>query len=500
MLASAVQDLNARCDAAEAELAAKHLKKFVRLFWGVVEPVKPLLWNWHLDVICADLEAVTRGDITHIIINVPPGTMKSLIVNVFHPAWEWATDPTLRDMLISHGDDVVIRDNVKLRQVITSELYKRYYPHVILKGDQNAKEKFETTQMGWRFGSTIHGAAIGQHPDRIRIDDPIKPTKAEAPSEVELNAVVDWYRGTISTRGLLRNVRVMLIMQRLHKKDLAGWLLENEPGRWVHRHFPARYEAPKPEAEREPDYLPPDKKDHRWKQGELLWPGHPVYGVDKNLRLLEATLGASAPGQLQQRPVKKGGGLFRRAWFRIIEATELPIGSFQECRGWDIAATKDGGDATAGVKLRDYGRSAPVPQFVVMHVQLAHEDPGEVDELMKHTARVDGYACRQREEREPGSAGKTVTAARGVALAGYDYAEVIINKDKATRSRPFRAQCQLGNVVILRGSWNQAYIDELCEFTGSTADVDDQVDGTSAAFNELLTGAQPVQLREVMWG
>jgi predicted phage terminase large subunit-like protein len=119
---------------------------------------------------------------------------------------------------------------------------------------------------------------------------------------------------------------------------------------------------------------------------------------------------------------------------------------------------------------------------------------------MKFTARMDGYACRQREEREPGSAGKTVTAARGVALAGYDYAEVIINKDKATRSRPFRAQCQLGNVALLRGQWNQAYIDELCDFTGSTADTDDQVDGTSAAFNELLTGVQAVQLREVMWG
>jgi predicted phage terminase large subunit-like protein len=488
-----------RCDEIEADLCRKHLKKFIRTFWYVIEPVLPLLWNWHLDVICHDLEAVTRGDIDHLIINVPPGTMKSLVVNVFHPAWEWASDPTLRDALFSHGDDVVLRDNVKMRKIATSEQYQRYFPNVRLSGDQNAKEKFETTEQGWRMGSTVHGAGIGQHPDRIRIDDPIKPTKAAAPSGVELRAVVDWYRNTISTRGLARAVRIILIMQRLHKEDLTGYLLKNEPGRWVHRRFPARYEPPLPPEAREPDYVAPDKKDHRWEPGQLLWAGHPVYGNDEMLRNLEATLGNEAPGQLQQRPVKKGGGIFKRAWFKVI--TELPVGPYRECRGWDVAATPGGGDWTAGVKIRDYYQSGiRRPRFVVMDVVHEQQDSTEVDATLKLTATFDGKACRQREEREPGSAGKTVTMIRGLTMPGYDYREVIVSKDKVTRVSPFRAQCELGNVALLHGPWNQPYVDELCDFTGSTADVDDQVDGSGCSFNELMTGEQPVRLAQVMWG
>src|ERR1700693_5912640 len=64
------------------------LIEFVRYFWHVLEPVTPLVEGWALDAICLHLEAVTFGDITRLLINVSPGFMKSLLTNVFWPAWE----------------------------------------------------------------------------------------------------------------------------------------------------------------------------------------------------------------------------------------------------------------------------------------------------------------------------------------------------------------------------------------------------------------------------
>lgn len=126
--------------ALEASLLSEDFKEFVKAAWHVVEPNTPMRWGWALDAICDHLTAVTEGRILRLLVNVPPGMMKSLLVNVMWPAWEW-TNPArrhLRYLGTAHKQDLAVRDNMKCRRLIQSEWYQRRWD-VKLTSDQNAK-------------------------------------------------------------------------------------------------------------------------------------------------------------------------------------------------------------------------------------------------------------------------------------------------------------------------------------------------------------------------
>jgi len=456
----------------EAELARKDLRTFVEKAWPLVEPDTEFRGNWHIDVLCDVLQQVTDGDIKRLIINVSPGCSKSLMVSVFWPAWEWATNPALRYLTASYGSHLTIRDNLRLRTIVTSPWYQRHFP-LQLADAQKSKVRFNTSAGGWRIASSVGGVGTGEHPDRIIIDDPT--TAEQSRSDLERQRSLDWFDQTVSSRGIARDVRTVVIMQRLHEQDLSGHLLAK--GGWEHICWPMRYE---------PDCA--DPLDIRTEAGELFWP---ELFPETAVKQLEYDLGPfAAAGQLQQRPAPEGGGLFRREWFDIVDVAPTKA---TRCRGWDTAATEGGGDYTVGVKIAQAGGL-----FCVEDVQRVQYGPDGVDALFCQMVTVDGKACRQREEQEPGSSGKAVIANRTRTLAGFDYAGVNVTGDKVTRARPFRAQCEAGNVKLVRGEWNEAYLQELSVFPAGAHD--DQVDASSAAFNELTTGPRPVRVRKAAWG
>jgi len=86
----------------EKKLCEQSLAQFLRSSWHIIEPGTPLIWNWHIDTVCGYLEAFSRGEITRLIINIPPGTLKSIIVSVAFPAWEWISRPEERYLSISN--------------------------------------------------------------------------------------------------------------------------------------------------------------------------------------------------------------------------------------------------------------------------------------------------------------------------------------------------------------------------------------------------------------
>jgi predicted phage terminase large subunit-like protein len=468
--------------AINAELCQLELKEFVQRAWPIVETDfdKPLVWNWHLDVMCQRLEQITYGEPgQRLIVNIPPGCMKSLLISVFWPCWEWASNPSLRYLTAAYSTDNTIRDNLNARAIITSDWYQRYYK-VRLKDDQNVKMKFDTTAGGWRIASSVGGRATGEHPDRIIIDDPHKADDVH--SDVKRSDVIRWNDRTISTRGAVRGASVVLVMQRLHEEDLAGHLIGMEG--WDHICFPMRYETTR---EAEPNWRP-DPRDPRTEAGELLWP---QLFTEEILRPMEALLGPyGVAGQMQQRPAPEGGGLFHREWFEIVDA---PPGQALRCRGWDTAGTEGSGDWTVGVKIAQAG-----PVFYIEDVVRVQSDAGGVERIIAQTAATDGKSCRIREEEEPGSSGKAVTQDRARLLVGYDYGGVRVTGNKVIRARPLRAQCQVGNVKLVRGAWNKAFLDELCSFPSGAHD--DQVDGTSCSFNDLTSGPMPVRVVEAEWG
>jgi len=178
------------------------------------------------------------------------------------------------------------------------------------------------------------------------------------------------------------------------------------------------------------------------------------------------------------------GDCFKREWFGTA-LTARPAFLTHWVRYWDKAATEDGGDWSAGVLL---GRGGNL--FYVLDVKRGQWSWAARNTVMQQTAAEDALACPRYTiwvEQEPGSGGKE-SAQRSIAeLAGYDVHAETVTGSKRVRANPFAAQCEVGNVKLIAGAWNSAYLDELCAFTGDDKrDVhDDQVDASSGAFAKL---------------
>ncbi len=299
--------------ALEASILTESFAEFAKAAWHVLEPATKLQWDWPLDAICEHLEAVTDGQITHLLINVPPGCMKSLLVGVMWPAWEW-TDPRRRHyryLGTSHKDALAMRDNLKCRRLIQSRWYQDRW-QVQLTSDQNAKGKFENSDTGFRESMSFT-SMTGSRGDRVILDDPLSVD--DALSEAELLNAKNTFLESLPTR--VNNVfsAIVVIMQRLHEQDTAGIILEKKLP-YVHLMLPMRFEP-----ERRCTTIL-GFKDPRKKLGELLFPAR--FG-ETQVKLLEQTLGVYATaGQLQQRPAPRGGGMFKDKHLKLW-ARDRPI-------------------------------------------------------------------------------------------------------------------------------------------------------------------------------
>lgn len=227
--------------------------------------------------------------------------------------------------------------------------------------------------------------------------------------------------------------------------------------------------------------------------GDPLWPSK--YPMSELLKR-RAMIGEYDFSALYQGvPVPSGGGLFKEIWFANKFVDVAPVIA-RRVRGWDTAGTEKGGDYTVGVRIAEpsktdptTGRTVGAGIFYIEDMQRGQLGPHGVDLLMRTTAELDGIGCAQREEREGGASGLAVIEARTKTLVGFDHAEVKITGSKITRSKPFRAQAEAGNIFIVRAAWNQDYIKELCSFPDGIHD--DIVDASSAAFNSVLLEPVP---------
>ena len=290
----------------EKKLCEMSLKHFVEVAWSHVESVK-FIPNWHLELICDELERVTDGDNKDLLVNVPPGTAKSLLVCVFWPAWVWGPRgwPESKWFLASYSDELTIRDSVRRRNLMTCDWYQRYWgDRVQFNKDQNLKSRYSNARGGEMMSSSVGGAGLGEHPDVIIIDDAHKTKEAE--SEVERANVRDWWQGTVATRGILKGSRRVTIMQRLHVGDLSGVIIDE--GRAKHICLPMFFEPNHP-------FKCPD--DPRTEEGELLWPA--AFTPERIKSITDRMPPSVQAGQLQQRPTAQGGGMFRQEWFRYCK-------------------------------------------------------------------------------------------------------------------------------------------------------------------------------------
>src|SRR5580700_8988180 len=207
-------------DEIDSELAARGLGEFVRQAWHVVEPSTPFVPGWHIDAIIEHLEAVSRGQIRNLLINVPPRHMKSLLVSVFWPCWEWITWPERRWLFSSYAASLSTRDSVKCRRLIESPWYQaRWADRFALTTDQNTKGRFDNNRSGYRLSTSVGGAVTGEGGDRIVCDDPHNVQDAE--SDSIRTATLEWWDVAMSTRqNDPKTTAMVIVMQRCHQRDL----------------------------------------------------------------------------------------------------------------------------------------------------------------------------------------------------------------------------------------------------------------------------------------
>lgn len=318
--------------------ASASLYEFVKQSWHVVEPGVKFAPSWHIEEICEHLEAVTAGDIKRLLINIPPRHSKSTIVSVMYPAWEWITQPEEKFLCASYSSNLSIRDNLKTRRLIQSPWYQERWGHLFeLAGDQNAKQRFENNQTGYRLATSVGGTATGEGGSRLLLDDP--HSAQDAQSDAMRETALEWFDIVWSTRlNDPKRDAMITIMQRLHERDISGHILEDIGG-WEHICIPAEWDGKK-----RTTVL--GNYDPRTKVGELICPDR--FGPEEVTRLKQLLGTYAASGQLQQDPVPSDGGILKTKHFNLWPTTSgLPQFEYI-LQSYDCAFTeKSTGDPTA---------------------------------------------------------------------------------------------------------------------------------------------------------
>lgn len=455
-------------DDIEREFCKRSLAQFVRRAWHVLEPGQPYIHGWHVEAICDHLEGITHGYFNRLLINIPPGTMKSTLSSVFWPAWEWGPlrRQATRFIGASHEEGLATRDNLKMRRLVTSEWFQRLWP-TELTTDQNAKTYFENSKTGFRQSCAVK-SMTGRRGDRVVWDDPHSVEASLSPAHRETSLRV--FTETLPTR--LNNPdrsAIVVVMQRLHENDVSGYILENDLG-YEHLCLPMEYE--------------PERKcktvigfeDPRTEEGELLFPerfSREVVDRDKKVMGVYATA-----GQMQQRPAPRTGGFFVWENLKIVDAAPLIK---RKVRYWDKAGTEGGGARTAGV-LMGIGSD---DRWYVLDVVKGQWSAAKREKVIKQTAETDGKDVEIWIEQEPGSGGKESAESTIRNLAGFNIKSERATGDKTVRAEPYAVQVEADNVRLVRGDWNQELIDEHKSFPNGK--FKDQIDASGGAFNKLTT-------------
>jgi len=457
--------------------AERSLHEFIRQMWPRMDPA-PFVDGWHIRVICEHLEAVCRGEIKRLIINIPPRHCKSLLVSVAYPAWCWArrsddplSGPATSFLYASYAQNLSVRDSRKCRALIESDLYqKRWGDRFKIISDQNTKTRFETDAMGYRLATSVGGALTGEGAAIIILDDPNRADEAE--SAVKREAVLEWWKLTMSNRlNSPAGGAFVVVQQRLHEEDLSGYLMnkkieqDRDFGKWERLVLPARYEPQHPHA---------SARDMRAREGALLWPQRFSAAY---LRDQETEMGSYGfAGQYQMRPAPRKGGLFEIEWWQYVD--ETPAAGLR-VRAWDFAATAGGGSWTVGLLL-----SCREGIFYVEDVKRKQLSSHGVRQLVKSLAELDGRQVSISIPNDPGQAGNDQVDSYTRLLVGYDVRSSPESGNKELRAAAHgqAAQVEAGNVKLKRAPWNRAFVEELALFPRGH---DDQVDAFSRAFGFL---------------
>lgn len=441
----------------------------------------------HLQVLDDELMAMFRGEFDRLLVAMPPRHGKSELCSKYLPAWFVGTHPERRVILTSYESDFAESWGRKARGLL-AEYGKAF--GVSLSGGSQAAHRWDLEgHAGGMVSLGVGGAITGRGADLLIVDDPVKNAE-QALSRKRHENTWDWWESTALSR-LEPQAHVVVMQTRWHEDDLAGRLVAHSQRDDVRRNDAEQAEGTSSSG---PTWrilsfpaLAEQAEPCGRKVGEALWPERWPRAELEEVREHRRPTWWSA--LYQQQPVPPGGLMFRRDALSIL--TKVPFEVRRAVRFWDKASSEGAGDYTVGVLML-----ACEEGFVVADVTRVQMSAGERDKLIMQKAAEDEQAYPAKIEtwieQEPGSGGKDSAQATLRKLQGYRARAERPSGNKTARADPLAAQVEAGNVWLLHGAWNQAYLEELAHFPFGRHD--DQVDASSGAFNRL---AAPHKVFEV---
>lgn len=453
-------------------LSLEEYDAFTRLdFWPFVQRAfveltgQPFQDNWHIQLLCAEVDRIRTEPNTKLAIALPPRSLKSIIASVALPAWLLGHDPGLEVVCVSYGQELADQLSSDCRRIMLSPWYRRLFPATCL--DKQAVGHLATTAGGKRYATSVGGTLTGMGADVIIVDDPMKPD--EALSDAERNKANAWARHTLFTRlNRKADDRIIIVQQRLHEDDMIGHV--HEIAGFELLSFPAI-------AQEDEEHLirtPFGTLTHLRKAEEALHPEREPLAVLLKQRALLGTEFFAA--QYNQCPTPPGGGLIKHAWFNRYDIADKPA-STRIIQSWDCAAkAKQLNDhsvcTTWGVTFKG--------EIYLLHVYRARL---EYPELKRKLREFAGQFRAGVVLIEDTSAGTQLIQ----ELRREGFARITAVKPKGDKIMRMMAQTPMieaGRVFIPREApWLDDYLHELAMFPKGR--FDDQVDSTSQALGHI---------------
>lgn len=418
----------------------------------------------HLEYLNERLLDIAAGKCNRLMVFLPPRHGKSEFISKYFSAWYLGTFPDRRVILTSYEADFAAQWGRRARELIEEHGKLSFTEKIEVMPDSSSASRWDIKgHTGGMVTAGVGGPITGKGADLAIIDDPVKNAE-QASSKTYRDKAWEWYQSTLYTR-LEPNGAIILIMTRWNQGDLAGRILEDmQQGgeQWEVINLPAI-------AESNDQIARP--------VGTPLWPER--FGLPE-LEKIKRTVGSYYWAALyQQRPTPQEGGMFKRQWFEIVD--DYPR-QCRKVRRWDLAASQQKGDWTSGLLLGEWQGI-----FYVIDLQHVRENPAGVEALVRQTAERDSISTMIRMEQEPGSSGvNTIDNYARRVLVGYTFKGVPSTGPKEVRAQPVSAAAEAGNIKIVRGPWNAAFLDEVTLFPNG--DHDDIVDVLSGAFTDLTLG------------
>lgn len=312
-------------------LSEQPLKAFVKMFWHVLEknPKNRFRDGWVIDALCDHYEAIASGHIRKLLINVPPGFMKSML-GAFFTAWLWGPQkrPYERHIWTSYAVSLSLRDNDRCRDIVKSDLYRKCWGSLakvpddtrdmrcIIDPGKDSKGIYQTTERGWRLATSVKGTGTGLRGDFVGADDLHNIANVESAKERE-NALHYFTEVLPSRVNDPETASFIVVGHRTHGGDVSGHILGMvEQLGYDNLCIPMEYESDHPHKTKTSIYF----NDPRTIENQLAWPErYTNRHLEKDIKPILGTY--AYIGQYQQRPESRGGNMFKREWWRFYKTS-----------------------------------------------------------------------------------------------------------------------------------------------------------------------------------